>query len=203
MSETSSSNKNPLQFTVKLTPGQFKYLDELAGALGLSTQRSALREVLEQFQSWFRLPVSMRERLKKDVTEKRINILRYLQELMAHHSEELAKESTTAKQAPTSKGRLGTEAVDVMEQLGVRLSPSVLAYCDELKPQLGVSRTADVMREIVSQLQSWFDLPGFMTKRLEKDMAAQHLNIIEYVQEMLARRYEALRDETADRRGRR
>jgi len=51
-----------------------------------------------------------------------------------------------------------------MEQLGVRLSPAVLAYCDELKPQLGVSATADVMREIVSQLQSWFDLPGFMAE---------------------------------------
>jgi len=200
VSETSSSDKNLLQFTVKLTPGQFKYLDELADALGLSTQRSALREVLEQFQRWFRLPVSMRERLKKDVAEKRINILRYLQELMAHHSEELAKESTTAKRAPTSRGRPDTEAVDVMEQLGVRLSPSVLAYCDELKPQLGVSRTADVMREIVSQLQGWFDLPGYMAERLQHEMAARRLNIIEYVQEVLAQRYEVLRDERQERR---
>jgi len=65
LSETSSSNKNLLQFTIKLTPSQLKYLEDVAEALGLSTQRSALREVLEQFQSWFRLPVSIRERLKR------------------------------------------------------------------------------------------------------------------------------------------
>ena len=59
----------------------------------LSTQRSALREVLEQFQSWFRLPVSMRERLKKDVAERKVNILRYLQELMARHLKRLGRRS--------------------------------------------------------------------------------------------------------------
>jgi len=196
VSETSSSNKNLLQFTVKLTPAQLKYLDDLAEALGLSTQRSALREVLEQFQTWFRLPVSMREALKKDVAHRRVSILRYLQELMAHHSEELAKEPPSARRAHTPKGRPNAAAeVEPMDQLGVRLSPAVLAYCDELKPHLGVSSTADVMREMVSQLLGWFDLPGFMAERLEKDMAAQHLNILEYVQERLARRYETLRDE--------
>jgi len=87
-----------------------------------------------------------------------------------------------------------------MDQLGVRLSPSVLAYCDELKPELGVSSTADVMREIVSQLQNWFDLPGYMAERLQQEMAARRLNIIEYVQEALAQRYDALRDERRERR---
>jgi len=203
VSETSSSNKNLLQFTVKLTPGQLKYLDGLAKVLGLSTQRSALREVLEQFQTWFRLPVYMREGLKNDVAERRVNILRYLQELVARHYEELAKEPPPAKRAHAPRARPEAAAAEPMEQLGVRLSPAVLAYCDELKPQLGVSATADVMREIVSQLQSWFDLPGFMAERLEKEMAARRLNIIEYVQETLARRYEALRDDGAERRRRR
>ncbi|HYV46115.1 MAG TPA: hypothetical protein VFA20_14695 [Myxococcaceae bacterium] len=182
MSQTSSSNKNLLQFTIKLTPSQLKYLEDLAEALGLSTQRSALREVLEQFQSWFRLPVSMRERLKKDVAERRVNILRYLQELMARHSEELAKEPSSAKRSHASKTRPRTAAADAMDQLGVRLSPSVLAYCDELKPELGVNSTADVMREIVSQLQNWFDLPCYVAERLQQEMAARRLNIIEYVQ---------------------
>jgi len=200
LSETSSSNKNLLQFTIKLTPSQLKYLEDLAEALGLSTQRSALREVLEQFQSWFRLPVSMRERLKKDVAERRVNILRYVQELMARHSEELAKEAASARRAHASKVRLPTAAPDAMDQLGVRLSPSVLAYCDELKPKLGVSSTADVMREIVSQLQNWFDLPGYMAERLQQEMAARRLNIIEYVQEALAQRYDTLRDEVRARR---
>lgn len=200
MSETSSSNKNLLQFTIKLTPSQLEYLETLAEALGLSTQRSALREVLEQFQSWFRLPVSMRERLKKDVAERRVNILRYVQELMARHSEELAKEATSAKRSHAPKTRPRTAAADAMDQLGVRLSPSVLAYCDELKPELGVSSTADVMREIVSQLQNWFDLPGYMAERLQQEMAARRLNIIEYVQEALAQRYDALRDEVRRRR---
>jgi len=56
------------------------------------------------------------------------------------------------------------------------------------------------MREIVSQLQGWFDLPVYMAERLQQEMAARRLNLIEYVQEVLARRYEALRDESRDRR---
>src|SRR6185436_5803237 len=119
-----------LQFTVKLTSGQLKYLDDLAEVRGLSTQRSALRELLEQFQTWFRLPVSMREALKKDVADRRVNILRYLPELMARHYEELAKEPPPAKRAHVPKARPSAAGAEPMEQLGVRLSPAVLAYCD-------------------------------------------------------------------------
>jgi len=38
LSEKSGSNKNLLQFTIKLTSSQLEYLEDLAEALGLSTQ---------------------------------------------------------------------------------------------------------------------------------------------------------------------
>ena len=198
---SSSSNKNLVNFTVKLTPSQLQYLESLAEVLGASTEASALREVLEQFQRWFHLPAYQREALQKDLADRKVNILRYIQELLARHYEELAKAPAPAKRPPapaTRSRRPG--AVETMEVLNVRLAPSVLAYADTLKPQLGAATTADVIREIVSQLQGLFDLPAYQAERLQQDSAVRRLNVVEYVQEMLARRYEALRDETRERR---
>jgi len=201
---SSSSNKNLINFTVKLTPGQLKYLERLAEVLEVSTEASALREVLEQFRSWFRLPAYQREALQKDVAERKLNILRYIQELLARHYEELAKEPTPAKRSPTSGARSWPAgAAETMEPLNIRLAPSVLAYAGTLKPQLGVAATADVIRGMVSQLQGWFDLPTYQAEHLQQEMAGRRLNIIEYVQETLARRYEALRNDAPDRGRRR
>jgi hypothetical protein len=86
-----------------------------------------------------------------------------------------------------------------MEVLNIRLAPRVLAYTDTLKAQLGVATTADVIREMVGQLLGWFDLPAYQAERLQQEMRARRLHIIEYVQETLARRYEALRDEAGER----
>ena len=199
MGQASSSNKNLVNFTVKLTPGQLQYLESLAEALEVSTEASALREVLEQFRRWFHLPAYQREALQKDLADRKVNILRYVQELLARHHEELAKAPARAKRSPaptTRSWRPG--AVETMEVLNIRLAPSVLAYTDRLKPQLGAATTADVIREIVSQLQGWFDLPAYQAERLHQEMVARRLNIIEYVQETLAKRYEALRDDVRE-----
>jgi hypothetical protein len=87
----SSSSKNLVNFTVKLPPIQLQYLESLAEEWEASTEASALREVLEQFQRWFSLPVYQREALQKDVAERKVNILRYIQELLARRYEELAR----------------------------------------------------------------------------------------------------------------
>jgi hypothetical protein len=193
---SSSSNKNLLNFTVKLTPSQVQYLESLAETLEASTEASAVREVLEQLQRWFYLPAYQREGLQKDLADRKVNILRYIQELLARHYEELAKAPAPAKRPPALAARSWRPgAVETMEVVNIRVAPSVLAYADTLKPQLGVATTADVIREIVGQFQGWFDLPAYQAERLQQDMAARRLNVIEYVQEMLARRYEALRDE--------
>src|SRR5438552_2253757 len=197
----SSSNKNLINFTLKLAPSQLEYLESLAPALGASSQQSVLREVLEQFQSWFRLPVYQREALQKELAAKKVDILRYIQELLARHFEALAKDAAPAKRASPARS-IPAEA-EALEPFAIRLAPVLLAYADELKPQLKMSTTADVIREVVGQLQRWFDLPRYQAERLQQEMNARRLHILEYVQETLARRYEALRDDSAGQRERR
>jgi hypothetical protein len=202
--QASSSNKNLINFTVKITPSQLHYLASLAETLEASTEASALRELLEQFQRWFHLPPYQREALQKDLADRKNNILRYIQELLARRYEELAKAPAKAKRSPAAATRSWRPgAVESMEVLNIRLAPSVLAYADTLKPQLGAATTADVIREIISKLQGWFDLPAYQAERLQQEMAARRLNIIEYVQEMLAKRYEKLRDESREHEHRR
>ena len=197
----STSNKNLINFTLKLTPGQLEFLESLAPALGVSSQQSVLREILEQFQSWFRLPVYQREALQKELAAKKVHILQYVQELLARHFEEI-RDSAPAKRTPAAPARSIPAEAEPLVAFAIRIAPVLLAYADQLKPQLRVSTTADVIREVVSQLQGWFDLPRYQAERLQKEMASRGLHIIEYVQEVLARRYEALRD-GADQRGRR
>src|SRR5688572_7715764 len=74
---STSSNKNLINFTLKLAPSQLRYLESLEPALGVSSQQSVLREILEQFQSWFRLPVYQREALQKDMGSRKAHILQY------------------------------------------------------------------------------------------------------------------------------
>src|SRR5437764_2003357 len=99
----SSSNKNLVNFTLKLAPSDLEYLESLAPALGASSQQSVLREVMEQFQSWFRLPVYQREALQKDMAGRKANVLQYIQELLARHYEEVAKDSAPAKRGPAAR----------------------------------------------------------------------------------------------------
>jgi len=195
---STSSNKNLINFTLKLAPSQLRYLKSLEPALRASSQQSVLREILEQFQSWFRLPVYQREALQKDMGSRKAHILQYIQELLARHFEELP-DATSAKRPPARSIPAEAEA---LEPFAIRIAPVLLAYADELQPQLKMSTTADVIREVVGQLQGWFQLPRYQADRLQQEMAARRLHIIEYVQEVLARRYEALRDDS-NQRGRR
>src|SRR5687767_7990695 len=145
----SSSNKNLVNFTLKLAPSQLKYLESLAPALGATSQQSVLREVLEQFQSWFRLPVYQREALQKELAGRKVSILQYIQELLARHFEEIR--DANAKSTPAAPSRSIPASAETLEPFAIRLAPGLLAYADQLKPQLKVSTTADVIREIVSQ----------------------------------------------------
>ena len=197
----SSSNKNLVNFTLKLPPRQLEYLESLAPALGATSQQSVLREIMEQFQSWFRLPVYQREALQKDMAARKAHIFQYIQELLARHYEEL-REAASAPSRRGSPARPIPEETEAMEAFAIRVSPMLLAYADQLKAPLKMSTTAEVIREAVDQLAGWFQLPRYQAERLQKEMAARGLHIIEYVQETLARRYEALADVGAGERGR-
>jgi hypothetical protein len=131
---------------------------------------------------------------------RKANILQYIQELLARHYEEI-KDAAPAKRSPAARSiPAETEA---LEAFTIHLTPTLLAYADTLKPQLKMSTTADVIREVIRQLQGWFELPRYQADRLQQEMDARRLHIIEYVQETLARRYEALREESATQGGRR
>jgi hypothetical protein len=62
-------------------------------------------------------------------------------------------------------------------------------------PALGVSYNAEAVREILVQLRTFFRLPQSVVAILERDMKSKRLSVLGYVQELLLRRYEALRDE--------
>jgi len=78
------------------------------------------------------------------------------------------------------------------------LQPLDLYFVQEvLKPALGVSYNAEAVREVLVQLRTCFRLPQYVVDVLEAEMKARKLNILGYVQELLLRRYEAVRDSRA------
>jgi hypothetical protein len=77
----------------------------------------------------------------------------------------------------------------------VKLTPQQLAFLDAQKEKLDVQYGADVIREIVEGLRTWFALPAYQVELLQKDMASRKHTWITYVQELLARRYELLQQE--------
>ena len=83
-----------------------------------------------------------------------------------------------------------------LRPLNVKVPPEDLYFLQEvLKPALGVSYNAEAVREILVQLRTFFRLPQSVVAILERDMKSKGLSVLGYVQELLLRRYEALRDE--------
>jgi len=77
----------------------------------------------------------------------------------------------------------------------VKLSPTDMTFLDSLKEQLGHVAIADAVRDIVVAFRTTFSLPLYQAERLQQDMNARRLNLIQYLQELLARRYEELAKE--------
>ena len=74
----------------------------------------------------------------------------------------------------------------------VKLSPTDMAYLDGLKEELGHVAIADAVRDVVEALRTTFSLPVYQAERVKQDMAARGLNPLQYIQELLAKRYEEL-----------
>ena len=80
-----------------------------------------------------------------------------------------------------------------MRQLNVKVPPEDAHFVQEvLRPALGFPYNAEAVREVISQLRTWFRLPPYVVELLKRDAAAQRLNILEYLQVLLHRRYEEL-----------
>jgi len=92
-------------------------------------------------------------------------------------------------------GRTPLPKDEALQPLNVKVPSEDLYFVQEvLKPALGVSYTAEAIREILVQLRTCFRLPQYVVDVLEGEMKAKKLNILGYVQELLLRRYEAVRD---------
>ena len=79
----------------------------------------------------------------------------------------------------------------------VKLSPTDMAYLDTLKEELGHVAIADAVRDMVEAFRTTFSLPVYQAERLKQDMAARGLTPLQYLQELLAKRYEELGKEPA------
>ncbi len=77
----------------------------------------------------------------------------------------------------------------------VKLSPTDMAYLDSLKEDLNHVAIADAVRDLVAAFRTTFSLPVYQAERLAEDMKARDLNMLQYIQELLARRYEELAKE--------
>jgi len=66
--------------------------EELKPAFGVSYNAEAMRQLLAQLRTWFRLPAYVVDRLKKDAAAQKLHFLDYLQMLLHKRYEELAAE---------------------------------------------------------------------------------------------------------------
>src|SRR3974390_706994 len=92
-------------------------------------------------------------------------------------------------------GRTPLPKDEALQPLNVKVPSEDLYFVQEvLKPALGVSYNAEAVREVLVQLRTCFRLPQYVVDVLEAEMKAKKLNILGYVQELLLRRYETLRE---------
>jgi hypothetical protein len=94
-------------------------------------------------------------------------------------------------------GRPPTDPDKKMLGFTVKLTPQQFKFLEEQRAELDVQFGADVVREIVEGLRTWFSLPAYQVHVLQKDMASRKLDWIGYLQELLARRYERIQQEGA------
>jgi hypothetical protein len=87
-----------------------------------------------------------------------------------------------------------------MRQLNVKVPPEDANFVQEvLRPALGFPYNAEAVREVISQLRTWFRLPVYVVDVLKKDAEAQKLHILDYLQMLLHKRYEDLAAEGRER----
>jgi hypothetical protein len=87
-----------------------------------------------------------------------------------------------------------------MRQLNVKVPPEDANFVQEvLRPQLGFPYNAEAVREVISQLRTWFRLPVYVVDVLKKDADTQKLHILDYIQMLMHKRYEDLAAEGRER----
>jgi len=73
----------------------------------------------------------------------------------------------------------------------VKLSAQELGWLEDEKARRGESSVGEVIRDFVKSFRTWYQLPPYQAQALEKDCAKRGLKQREYIQEILARHYQA------------
>jgi hypothetical protein len=93
-------------------------------------------------------------------------------------------------------GRTPLPKDEALQPLNVKVPSEDLYFVQEvLRPALGVSYSAEAVREVLVQLRTCFRLPQSVVEVLEADRKARKLHLLGYLQELLLQRYEAIRDQ--------
>jgi hypothetical protein len=74
----------------------------------------------------------------------------------------------------------------------VKLEPIDHRFLEQVRSERKLSVRGDSVRLLIGAVRSLFSLPGYQASRIREDIAAKGLDVLTYVQELLARRYEAL-----------
>ena len=86
--------------------------------------------------------------------------------------------------------RTPAERVDLSFTL--RLPPDDMKFLEERRKELEANANAEALRDVIRNLRTCFGLPAFMVDRLERDRKERGLNLMDYLKELLAIRYQEL-----------
>lgn len=77
----------------------------------------------------------------------------------------------------------------------VAMPPDLLKFLGEQQKELGYKSVAEVIRRLSESMRSFFGLPPYMVELVRADMERRKLDWFQYVQTLIAERYETLRAE--------
>jgi hypothetical protein len=87
-----AGEKNTVQMSLNVLLDDRAFMDELMRERGHSTFADTLRELLQQFRTCFSLPPFMAERVEKDMASRKLDIIKYTQELYGRRYQELQRQ---------------------------------------------------------------------------------------------------------------
>lgn len=81
----------------------------------------------------------------------------------------------------------------------VAMTVALSKYLESLAAEFELGSGAEVVRKLIEARRTWFALPPYQAARLEEELKARKLSFLTYVQEVLAREYEALSKKDAEK----
>jgi hypothetical protein len=97
-----AGEKNTVQMTLNVLLDDRAFIDELMKTRGHSSLADTLRELLQQFRTCFSLPPFMADRVEKDMAVRRLDIIKYTQELYGRRYQELQRQD---EEKSSSRGK--------------------------------------------------------------------------------------------------